>query len=66
MNDMKKNFFRKVGFGIGPDEIVPDNPVSWAQNQVDKVPPLIWDTRYEVVKKCLTITQSGYIQIEKF
>ena len=40
---MKKNFFRKVGFGIGPDEIVPVNPVSWAQNQVDKVPPLIWD-----------------------
>ena len=42
---MKKNFFRKVGFGIGPDEVVPENPVSWAQNQVDKVPPLIWDTQ---------------------
>ncbi len=41
---MKKNFFRKVGFGIGPDERVPDNPLSWAQNQVDKVPPLVWDT----------------------
>ena len=41
---MKKNFFRKVGFGIGPDEMVPEYPVSWAQNQVDKVPPLIWDT----------------------
>ena len=40
---MKKNFFRKVAFGIGPDEIVPDNPVSWAQNQVNKVPALIWD-----------------------
>ena len=40
---MKKNFFRKVGFGIGPDEQVPDDPVSWAQNQVDKVPPLLWD-----------------------
>ena len=33
---MKKNFFRKVGFGIGPDERVPDNPLSWAQNQVDE------------------------------
>ena len=42
---MKKNFFRKVGFGIGPDELVPDNPVSWAQNQVNKVPPLIWDNQ---------------------
>ena len=40
---MKKNFFRKVGFGIGPDEQVPKDPVSWAQNQVDKVPPLLWD-----------------------
>ena len=42
---MKKNFFRKVAFGIAPDETVPDNPVSWAQNQVDKMPPLIWDTK---------------------
>ena len=40
---MKKNFFRKVAFGIGPDEEIPDNPVSWAQNQVDEIPPLIWD-----------------------
>ena len=39
---MKKNFFRKVGFGISPDETVPNNPLSWAQNQVDKIPPLIW------------------------
>ena len=39
---MKKNFFRKVSFGIGPNETVPDNPLSWAQNQVDKIPPLIW------------------------
>ena len=39
---MKKNFFRKVGFGIGPHETVPENPLSWAQNQVDKIPPLIW------------------------
>ena len=39
---MKKNFFRKVGFGIGPNETVPDDPLPWAQNQVDKIPPLIW------------------------
>ena len=42
---MKKNFFRKVGFGISPDQMVPKDPVSWAQNQVDKVPPLIWDNK---------------------
>jgi uncharacterized protein (DUF1800 family) len=40
---MKKNFFRKVGFGIGPREQVPNNPLSWAQKQVDKVPPLVWN-----------------------
>ena len=40
---MKKNFFRKVGFGIGPREKVPNNPLSWAQKQVDKVPPLVWN-----------------------
>ena len=39
---MKKNFFRKVGFGIGPNEQVPVNPIDWAQSQVDKVPPLVW------------------------
>ena len=39
---MKKNFFRKVGFGIGPNEHVPVNPIDWAQSQVDKVPPLVW------------------------
>ena len=40
---MKKNFFRKVGFGIGPDDEIPDHPLSWAKKQVDKVPPLVWD-----------------------
>ena len=40
---IKKNFFRKVGLGIGPNEKVPSDPVSWAQKQVTKVPPVIWD-----------------------
>jgi hypothetical protein len=40
---IKKNFFRKVGLGIGPSENIPSDPVSWAQNQVDKVPSVIWD-----------------------
>jgi hypothetical protein len=40
---IKKNFFRKVALGIGPNEKIPSEPVSWAQNQVDKVPSVIWD-----------------------
>jgi len=32
-----RNFFRKVGFGIGPDEKIPSDPLKWALNQLDKV-----------------------------
>ena len=37
-----KNFFRKVGFGIGPNETVPDDPLNWALNQLDEVPEFSW------------------------
>ena len=37
-----KNFFRKVGFGIGPKQEVPQNPLSWAKSQLDTVPALSW------------------------
>ncbi len=50
---MKKNFFRKVGFGIGPREQVPNNPLSWAQKQVDKVPPLVWNKPIRTGKEML-------------
>ena len=26
-----KNFFRKVGFGIGPKQTMPDDPLAWAK-----------------------------------
>ena len=39
---MKRDFFRKVGFGLGLDEAVPDDPLAWAQAQMDAVPPLSW------------------------
>ena len=35
-----KNFFRKVGFGIGPNEEVPSDPLNWALNQLDEIPKL--------------------------
>ena len=40
-----KNFFRKVAFGIGPNEEVPSDPLKWALNQLDDVPDLTWKGR---------------------
>ena len=37
-----KNFFRKVAFGIGPNEQVPADPLKWALDQVNDVPELSW------------------------
>ncbi len=37
-----KNFFRKVAFGIGPNEDVPSDPLKWALNQLGEVPDLTW------------------------
>ena len=39
---MKRDFFRKVGFGIAPGESVPTDPLAWAQAQMDTVPDLSW------------------------
>ena len=39
---IKRSFFRKVGFGIGPGQAVPEDPLAWAQAQVEKVPALSW------------------------
>ena len=33
-----RDFFRKVGFGIGPDEKIPGDPLKWALGQLDEVP----------------------------
>ena len=32
-----------MAFGLGPDDTVPEDPVAWAEAQVDTVPPLVWD-----------------------
>ena len=37
-----KNFFRKVAFGIGPNEDVPSDPLKWAFDQLGEVPDLSW------------------------
>ena len=40
-----KNFFRKVAFGISPNEEVPSDPLNWALNQMDDIPDLSWKGR---------------------
>ena len=37
-----KNFFRKVAFGIGPNEDIPSDPLNWALNQVGEIPDFSW------------------------
>jgi len=39
---MKRDFFRKMGFGLGPGDDVPADPVAWAEAQVGSVPDLSW------------------------
>ena len=40
---MARNFYRKVAFGIGPNQTIPDDPLRWAQAQLDDVPGLTWE-----------------------
>ena len=42
LNSMSKSFYRKVGFGLGLEDKVPSDPLKWAHNQLDAVPPLAW------------------------
>ena len=37
-----KNFFRKVAFGVGPNEDIPSDPLKWALDQLNDVPELSW------------------------
>ncbi len=46
-----KNFFRKVAFGIGPNEDVPSDPLKWALDQLDEVPDLSWKGKIYLEKE---------------
>ena len=41
-----KNFFRKVAFGLKPEENAPSDPLTWAQKQVETIPELNWSGKY--------------------
>ena len=41
-----KNFYRKVAFGLKPDEKEPSDPLVWAQKQVETIPELNWKGKH--------------------
>src|SRR5210317_1759419 len=41
-----KNFFRKVAFGLKPEEKAPSDPLLWAQKQVETIPELNWKGKH--------------------
>ncbi len=46
-----KNFFRKVAFGLKPEEKAPSDPLTWAQKQVETIPELNWKGKYILSEK---------------
>src|SRR6056300_277416 len=46
-----KSFFRKVAFGLKPDEKIPSDPLVWAQKQVETVPEFNWKGKYVYSEK---------------
>ena len=46
-----KNFFRKVAFGLKPDEKEPSDPLVWAQKQVETIPEFSWKGKYILSEK---------------
>ena len=46
-----KNFFRKVAFGIAPSEVIPEDPLNWALDQVNNVPKLSWNGKIYLEKE---------------
>ena len=50
---MKHAFFRKMGFGLGPDDEIPADPVAWAEKQVETVPDMSWPGDIPTAKELL-------------
>ena len=46
-----KSFFRKIAFGIGANEEVPNDPLTWAFNQIDDIPKLSWTGKIQSEKE---------------
>ena len=42
---MNRAFYRQVGFGLAPGQHAPADPLKWALNQIEEMPPLPWPNR---------------------
>ena len=42
-----------MGFGLGPDDEVPTDPVAWAETQVESVPEMSWPGDIPTAKELL-------------
>ena len=39
---MSLKFFRRVAFGLSPNDKKPDEPLPWALNQLNTIPEFLW------------------------
>ena len=39
---MALNFYRRVAFGLSPNETEPSEPLDWALDQLNSVPDFLW------------------------
>ena len=60
-----KSFIRKVGFGLRPEEKLPQDPLNWAKSQMKSVPKLIWPGKIYSEKEMLDIRVNFTTQEDK-
>ena len=60
-----KSFLRKVGFGLRPDEKIPEDPLNWAKSQMNSVPNLIWPGKIYSEQEMLDIRVDFTTQEDK-
>ena len=60
-----KSFIRKVGFGLRPEEKLPQDPLNWAKSQMKSVPKLIWPGKIYSEKEMLDLRVDFTTQEDK-
>ena len=60
-----KAFIRRVGFGLRPEEKIPEDPLNWAKSQMKSVPKLIWPGKIYSEKEMLDIRVDFQLEEDK-
>ena len=63
---MKKDFFRKVAFGLGPEEKINEDPLVWSKSQFNNVPDFIWSYKLPSLVDQRKNMENGSMVIEKY